>query len=135
MAVKTKSKGAAITVRRAAPMVPKKKYEGLIEARTRATKKAKEVAQRRLGAIVGVGACAAVGYLEKTGKIPAVGGFESTAVIGAVGVALGFLVPELVKGNAGQMAAEAGAAITGVAAYKLAMGAPLRVAVAGEDWE
>jgi len=130
MAVKTNSKGSEITVRRSAPMVPKRKYEGLIAARAKAAKKAKEIGQRRMGSLIGVGACAAVGYLEKTGKMPSVAGIEPTVVLG---VALGFLVPEVVKGPAGQMAAEAGAAIAGVAAYKLATGSPLRVSGDDED--
>lgn len=125
------AKKAAVVVRRAAPSVPKKKYEGLVHARLVAKKKAREVASRRMGTLVGVAACGAVGYLEKQGKLPAIAGFEPTLVLG---VALGFIVPEVVKGTAGQMMAEAGAAVAGVAAYKLATGAPVRV---GEDdsWE
>ncbi len=117
----------AITLRPRAAVVPKRKYEALINAKQSAKKKAREVAGRRMGTLAGVAACAAVGYLEKSGKMPAMMGFEPTLVLG---IGLGFIVPEVVKGNAGQMMAEAGAAIAGVAAYKLASGAPIRV---GED--
>jgi hypothetical protein len=60
--------------------------------------------------------------------MPSLGGFEPTLVAGIV---LGFVVPHVVKGKAGQMAAEAGAALSGVAAYKLGSGSPFRVG--GDD--
>lgn len=119
-------KQTAHLVRRA-PSVPKARYEALVKARHAAQRKAGEVARQRMGSLAGVAACAAVGWAEKNGKMPALGGFEPTVVLG---LALGFVVPSLVKGKAGQMCAEAGAALSGVAAYKLATGAPLRV---GED--
>lgn len=110
--------------------VAKKKYEGLIAARGRAAARARQEAQQRAGSLVGIGACALVGYLEKQGKMPSVGGFEPTLVIG---LGLGFLLPAVVKGKAGQMAAEAGAAVAGVAAYKLGAGNPIRVG--DDDWQ
>lgn len=85
---------------------------------------AKAHAVDRMGSLVGIGACAAVGYLERSGKMPSLGGYEPTLVVGLL---LAFGVPMVVKGKHGQMAAEAGAALSGVAAYKLAAGAPLRV--------
>jgi hypothetical protein len=132
---KTKSKGSALTVHRpsAAGSLEKRKLEDfkMSVAKSKKAQKAAEVAGRRMGALVGVGAAYGVGYLEANGKMPTFpGGIEPTVVLGAV---LGFVVPEFVKGKAGQMCAEAGAAVAGVAAYKLAMGAPLRVA--GEDEE
>jgi len=125
----TKTKSHEIAIRRTAPMVPKKKYEDLIQARQNAAKKAKEVASQRVGLIAGVAACGAVGYLERTNKMPSMLGIEPTAVLG---VGLGLVLPMVIKGKAGAMAAEAGAALCGVAAYKLASGSPLRV---GEDDE
>lgn len=112
---------------RRAPTVSKSRYEALVRTRSAAANRTRQIAQQRAGSLVGIAACAGVGYLEKQGKMPSLGGFEPTLV---VGVALGFLLPALVKGKAGQMSAEAGAALCGVAAYKLGTGAPIRV---GED--
>lgn len=90
----------------------------------------------RMGSLVGIGACAALGYAERTGKVPSLGGFEPSLVLG---IGLGFVVPMLVKGKFGRMSAEAGAALSGVAAYKLAAGAPARVGfddeVSGNGYE
>lgn len=122
-----KKTASAVVVRRSAPMVSKAKYERLVHVRSVAAKKAKEVAKQRMGTLVGMAACGVIGWAEKNGKMPDMFGFEPTAVLG---VGLGFVVPALVKGKAGQMAAEVGASVAGVAAYKLAAGAPLRV---GED--
>lgn len=116
-----------LAIRRPGSSIAKKKYEGLIAARGRAAARARQEAAQRAGSLVGVGACALVGYLEKEGKMPSLGGFEPTLVIG---VGLGFLLPAVVKGKVGQMAAEAGAAVAGVAAYKLGKGDPIKV---GED--
>ena len=112
---------------RVAPKVSKSRYDALVRARHAAASRTRQMAAQRSGSLVGIAACAGVGYLEKQGKMPTVMGFEPTLV---AGVALGFLLPALVKGKAGQMAAEAGAALCGVAAYKLGTGAPIRV---GED--
>lgn len=109
------------------PTVSKARYEKLVHSKRATLTRAKQLGAQRAGSLVGIGACALVGYLEKQGKMPSIGGFEPTLV---AGLALGFVVPSLVKGKAGQMAAEAGAALTGVAAYKLGSGSPLRV---GED--
>lgn len=119
-----------LAIRRPGNSAAKKKYEGLVRARAAAAGKARQVAAQRTGSLVGVAACAAVGYLEKQGKMPSMGGFEPTLV---VGLGLGFILPALVKGKVGQMAAEAGAAIAGVAAYKLGSGQPMRVGE-DEDW-
>lgn len=110
-----------------APKVAKSRYEALVRARSHAASKTRQIAAQRAGSLVGIGACALVGWAEKNGKMPSLGGFEPTLV---AGIALGFVVPHFIKGKAGQMAAEAGAAISGVAAYKLGSGSPFRV---GED--
>lgn len=85
---------------------------------------AKKNVSARLGSLVGIGACAALGYAERQGKVPSLGGYEPSLVIG---LALAFVAPMVVKGKAGAACAEAGAALTGVAAYKLGAGAPMRV--------
>lgn len=121
------AKRTAVVVRHKAPTVSKNKYENLVRLRSAAVKRAGQETKQRMGALAGVGACAAVGYLERNGKMPSFGGFEPTAVIG---LALGFVLPAFVKGNAGRVLGEAGVAVAGVAAYKLGTGAPLRV---GED--
>lgn len=117
-----------IVVKRSAPTVSKARYEKLVHARRAAVSRTKAHVAQRAGSLVGIAACAAVGYAEKQGKMPTLGGFEPTLV---AGLALGFLVPAFVKGKAGQMCAEAGASLTGVAAYKFGTGAPLRVG--GDD--
>jgi hypothetical protein len=99
----------------------------------RMKKHAVKHAGARAGALVGIGACAALGYAERMGKVPSMGGFEPSLVLGLV---LGFGVPMLAKGKLAAHAAEAGAALSGVAAYKLAAGAPMRVGYSdqvGED--
>lgn len=124
--------------RRSAPSAAPRRRSRLARigrvAGKRMKKHAVKHAGERAGTLVGIAACAAVGYAERQGKMPALGGFEPTLVLGLV---LGFGVPMLVKGKYGNMAAEAGAALSGVAAYKLSSGAPLRVgyadSVRGED--
>jgi hypothetical protein len=114
-------------VKHQAPKIAKSRYEALVRSRSHASQKARQIAAQRAGSLTGIAACGLVGYLEKQGKMPSFGGFEPTLV---AGLTLGFIVPSFVKGRAGQMAAEAGAALSGVAAYKLGTGAPIRV---GED--
>jgi hypothetical protein len=116
-------------VRHSAPKVSKARYDRLVHARRAAVTRAKQVGAQRAGSLTGIAACALVGYAEKNGKMPSLGGFEPTLV---AGLALGFVVPHFVKGKVGQMAAEAGAALSGVAAYKLGSGSPIRV---GEDFD
>jgi len=115
-------------VKHVAPKVSKNRYEALVRARSAASARTRQIAAQRAGSLTGIGACALVGYLEKQGKMPTFGGFEPTLV---GGLTLGFIVPHFIKGRAGQMAAEAGAALAGVAAYKLGTGAPIRVG--GDD--
>lgn len=117
-----------LALRTAAPKVAKSRYEALVRARSASAQKARQVAAQRAGSLTGIGACALVGYAEKTGKMPSFGGFEPTLV---AGIALGFVIPHFVKGKMGQMSAEAGAALSGVAAYKLGSGQPFRVG--GDD--
>ena len=114
-------------VKHVAPKVSKSRYEALVRARSVDAARTRQVAAQRAGSLTGIAACALVGYAEKQGKMPSLGGFEPTLV---AGLTLGFVVPHFIKGKAGQMAAEAGAALSGVAAYKLGSGAPIRV---GED--
>lgn len=115
-------------VKHSAPKVSKSRYDALVRVRSAAAARTRQVAAQRAGSLTGIAACALVGYAEKQGKMPSLGGFEPTLVAGGV---LGFLVPHFIKGRAGQMAAEAGAALCGVAAYKLGTGAPVRVG--GDD--
>lgn len=116
------AKGKAMV--RRAPTVSKAKYEGLARARSAAVRKSKEVASARAGVVTGAVAAYLVGHFEKAGKkLPTVGGIEPTALYGA---ALAFGVPMFVKGKVGTMAAEAGAAVLGIAAYKAGMGQPMR---------
>lgn len=114
-------------VKHSAPKVAKSRYDALVRTRHAAASKARQVAAQRAGSLTGIAACALVGYAEKNGKMPSAGGFEPTLVAGGL---LGFVVPHFIKGKLGQMSAEAGAALCGVAAYKLGTGAPIRV---GED--
>lgn len=115
-------------VKHSAPKVAKSRYEALVRARSHAASKTRQIAAQRAGSLTGIAACGLVGYLEKQGKMPSLGGFEPTLV---AGLGLGFVVPHFIKGKAGQMCAEAGAALSGVAAYKLGTGAPIRVG--GDD--
>ena len=117
-----KKQHQVVVAPRKAPTVPKAKFEALVRARHVAARKTREVAGQRVGMLVGMAACGAVGYLEKEEKMPDFGGVVPT-VIGAV--VLGFIGPMLIKGRAGSAMAEAGSALGGVAAYKLAKGAPL----------
>ena len=121
-----------LAIRHAAPKVSKARYDRLVNARRAAVARTRQVATARAGSLTGIVACAGVGYLEKQGKMPSLGGFEPTLV---AGIALGFVVPHFVKGKFGQMAAEAGAALSGVAAYKLGTGAPIRVGDDGDFGE
>jgi hypothetical protein len=111
-------------VKHVAPRVSKSRYDALVHARSAASARTRQIAAQRAGSLVGIGACALVGYLEQQGKMPSLGGFEPTLV---AGLGLGFIAPQFIKGKAGQMCAEAGAALSGVAAYKLGSGAPIRV--------
>ena len=131
------AKTATKSIARRAPSVPKKKYEMALRGARSANARAKRVANERIGTLVGMGTGYAVGRLERSGKkLPTVGGVEPTAVCGA---ALAFL-PSMLGiggGRLGTIAAEAGSALLGLAAYKVGKGiAPL---VAGDDggegWE
>lgn len=112
----------------ASPKVSKSRYDAVVRARSHAAQRTRQIAAQRAGSLTGIAACALVGYAERQGKMPSLGGFEPTLVAGGL---LGFVVPHFVKGKIGQAAAEAGAALCGVAAYKLGTGAPLRVG--GDD--
>lgn len=114
---------------RKAPTVSKSRYEALQLARSRATAKAKQAAQQRVGSLVGAGTAYGIGYLEKTGrKLPTVGGVEPTLLAGLV---LTFGPTLLGAGTTklGQVAAEVGSSALGVAAYKAGLGHPM----VGED--
>jgi hypothetical protein len=126
------AKRAHTIVRHVAPKVSKTRYDALVRTRSAAASKARQVAAQRAGSLTGIAACGLVGYLEKQGKMPSTFGFEPTLVAGLV---LGFVVPNFIKGKAGQMSAEAGAALSGVAAYKLGTGAPIRVGEEGDFGE
>jgi hypothetical protein len=111
-----------VPARRATPTVSKSKFEALQRMHSNTMKRAREVAEERVGTIVGWGAAGAVGYIEKEGKMPDMGGVEPTLVIGGL---LAFGVPMLVRGKLGAYAAEAGSAIGAVAAYKVGRGYPI----------
>lgn len=116
-------------VRRAAPTVPKKKFELALRARAAAGKKAREVAAKRTGTIVGALAGAGVGYCERTGKVAPK--YVSPVALAVAGGVLAFVLPEtsIGRGKVGAASAEAGAGLLAVAGYKLGMGQ----AAIGED--
>lgn len=118
-----------VSAPRRAPMVSKAKFEALKDAAKNKSKRTREVAARRAGTLVGVASAGAVGYLERTGKLPPK--FTSVAALGVAGGVLAFVMPEtgMGKGKLGGMMAEAGASLLGVAAYKLGAGQP----IIGED--
>jgi hypothetical protein len=117
-------------VKHSAPKVSKSRYDALVRTRSAAAQRTRQIAAQRAGSLTGIAACALVGYLEKQGKMPTFAGFEPTLV---GGLTLGFVVPHFVKGKMGQMSAEAGAALSGVAAYKIGTGAPIRSVIGGDD--
>lgn len=114
--------------RRSTPAPKARTHSRLRRVGAVAGKRIKKHAQKHAfanaGALVGVGACAALGYAERAGKVPSLGGYEPS-LVGAI--VLGLAVPMLTKGKVATVAAQAGAALGGVAAYKLGAGAPVRV--------
>lgn len=106
------------------PTVSKAKYEALAAAKANAAKRAREVAAKRVGVVAGSVACAAVGWAESTGKVDPK--FTSPLALLAAGVVVSMVAPEMLGQRAGSFAAEAGAGIVGIGAYKLArqMAAP-----------
>ena len=121
-------RAAAIAIRRA-PSVPKKKYEMAQRMAAAKGKRAREIAAKRTGTIVGAVAGGTIGYLERTGKISPK--FTSPVALGVAGVVLAFVAPEtsMGKGKLGAALAEAGSAALAVAAYKAGQGQPM----IGED--
>lgn len=117
-----------VVVRRAAPVVPKKKYELAVKAGQLARARGKQAAQERMGAIIGGAAGYGVGYLEKKGtRLPTVFGLEPTLLYGGL-LTFG---PALlgIRGQTANMAAEGGATLLGIAGYKAGLGMPM----VGED--
>lgn len=125
MASKTKSKGTQLA--RRAPSVPKKRFEALQQARSRAVAKGREVAAKRVGTLVGAATGYGIGWAEANGKMPA--RLSSPAAIGGIGAVAALVLPSYIKGRAGAALAEAGAAMLGIATYKLGTGVP----AIGED--
>lgn len=79
---------------------------------------------------IGAACAAALGYAEKQGyELPRVAGLEPTLVLG---VGAGVLGPKLVKGKAGDMLRQFGAASLTVAAFKIGSGQPI---IAGDEEE
>jgi|SRR6185295_1836616 len=118
-----------IQVRHKTPTVSKKRYEMVRAAGAATRRKAREVAAKRAGTLVGTGTGALAGYLERTGKVSPK--FTSPMALGIAGAVLAFVVPEtgMGRGKVGQAAAEAGSGLLAVAGYKLGLGQ----AVIGED--
>lgn len=111
------------------PGVPRKRYELAVRAASAARRKSSEVGKERLGVLIGAGTAFLVGHYEKDGKkLPTLAGVEPTALCGAV-LAFG---PSLfgIRGKFANMAAESGASMLGLAAYKAGLGQPI---IAGED--
>lgn len=124
MATKHRS-SSALAVRHRAPMVSKRKFEGLKAAGLARAKRAREVAARRTGTIVGGATAGLVGYLEKTGRMSPK--FSSPVAFAGAGFVLSFVLPEtgMGKGKLGQMSAEAGSALLAVGCYKAGLGQPM----------
>jgi len=122
------AKTKTMVVRRS-PMVSKAKLELVKASSQRAKRKARDVAAKRVGTLVGVGTAAAAGYIEKTGKLAPK--YTSPAAMAVAGGVLAFVLPEtsMGRGKLGQASAEAGAGLLAVAAYKLGAGQP----VIGDD--
>lgn len=118
-------------VKTKSPTVPKRKYEMALAGARAANQRARRVANERIGTLVGCGTAYIVGKVEKNGKkLPTFGGIEGTALWGAA-LAFGPSVLGVGTGKLGQIAAEAGASMLGIACYKAGKGiAPI---VAGED--
>lgn len=122
-------KSNQMAVRRPAS-VPKARFEALQLARSAATKRAKEAAQQRVGAVVGAATGYGLGYLEKKGhKLPTVGGVDPTLMAGLV-LTFGPTLLGAGRSKLGQVAAEAGASALGIAAYRFGLGQPM---ISGED--
>lgn len=124
----TKSKAI---VRHKQPTVSKARFEMVKAAAASGRRKAREVAAKRAGTLVGTGTGALAGYLERTGKVSPK--FTSPMALGIAGAVLAFVVPEtgMGRGKIGQAAAEAGSGLLAVAGYKLGLGQ----AVIGADDE
>lgn len=124
-----KSKSQSLAPRRA-PTVSKARFEALQLARSAATKRAKDAAQQRVGAMVGAAAGLGLGYLEKKGhKLPSVAGIDPTLLAGVV-LTFGPTIMGQGRTKLGQVAAEAGASALAIAMYKAGLGQPM---IAGED--
>lgn len=128
MATATRRRGA-IVVRRSTPMVSRKKLDAIKASGLNRAKRAREVAARRTGTIVGAAAGGLAGYLERTGKVSPK--FTSPVAFAGMGVLLAFVAPEtsIGKGKLGQALAEGGSALLAVGAYKAGLGQ----AMIGED--
>lgn len=125
------AKQTQVVVRSKAPTVSKKRFELAVMRGKQHAKKAREVAARRVGTLVGVAAGAGAGIVERKAMLSPK--FTSPAALGVAGAVLAFVAPEtsMGKGKLGQAAAEAGAGLLAVAAYKLGLGQ----AVIGADDE
>ncbi len=110
-------------------MVSRKKLDAIKSAGLNRAKRAREVAARRTGTIVGAAAGGLAGYLERTGKVSPK--FTSPVAFAGLGVVLAFVAPEtsIGKGKLGQALAEGGSALLAVGAYKMGLGQ----AMIGED--
>ena len=110
-------------------MVSRKKLDAIKQAAFNRSKRAREIAGRRTGTIVGAAAGGLAGYLERTGKVSPK--FTSPVAFAGMGMLLAFVAPEtsLGKGKLGQALAEGGSALLAVGAYKAGLGQ----AMIGED--
>ncbi len=125
------AKKTQVQVRTKAPSVPKKRYEMAVRAAKGANQRARRAATERIGTLVGCGTAYVVGKVEKSGKkLPTFGGIEGTALWGAA-MAFGPSLLGVGTGKLGQIAAEAGSAMLGIACYKAGTGiAPI---VSGDE--
>jgi hypothetical protein len=120
-------------VRTKAPTVSKKKYELARRTATAAAQRSRRVATERFGTLVGCATAFGVGRYESNGKkLPSFGGVEGTALWGGA-LAFGPSLLGFGSGKLGNVAAEVGASLLGVACYKA--GKKIAPIVGGDDGE
>lgn len=124
-----------IETRTKAPTVPKAKYEKAITLARTSAQRTRAAADERMGTLLGMAVGFGVGKYEANGnKLPTAGGLEGTALWGGL-LAFGPTLIGAGRSRIGQMAAEAGSSLLGIACYKAGKGlAPM---VGGDDggWE
>lgn len=127
MATATKNRNAAITVRRAAPVVSKARFEELRTRTASAAKRLKEASAEDTDALVGVGSAVALALYEKGGrKLPTAMGLDPALLWGTAA----WVLTRGKKGKGAGMARSAGLALVTIGVNRSAMRGSLKV---GDD--